>query len=309
MPFIGPEIGNASRWRRITTVDLRQVAEDARGRTEFLVLGEFGYTTRPASGADEAGEFWLAASVEHLVPRGMTTDLATVPAFLWGVVASYGRQTLPAILHDELCYASSRPGQPAAYRRRARREADEVFRESLAVAGTGPVRRWLMWTGVRFGGRPAVSVALAAALASVAATALTPWRAAAGAATGVSAVALAAAAAAASVECGRAAPAGRTAAEVAPGEEYTPARFEPPAFASLLGGAAIGAVAAPLLLPVAAVTVATTALVALGERRAAGAPADAAGRAPAGATARITWAPLAGPGDSTVNADPRPEDL
>jgi hypothetical protein len=312
MPFVGPEAANPSRWRRITTVDLRQVAENPRGRTEFAVLGEFGYTTLPASGVDGAGEYWLAASVEHLVPRGMTTDLATVPAFLWGVVASYGRQTLPAILHDELCYAAARPGQPAPYRRRARREADAIFREALAVAGTGPVRRWLMWTGVRIGGRREVAAALAATLASVAAAVLSPWRAAragAAVASAASAAALVAAAAGAGVECGRADPAGGGAGAVAPAEEYTPARLAPRAVGDLVGAAVIGAVAAPVLLPVAAVTVVTKALVGFGERRAAIAPASGEGAQPTGATARITWAPLVGPGDSTVSGNPGREDL
>ena len=35
------------------------------------------------------------------------TDLASVPTFLWGLIASYGRQTSAALLHE----SSQRPGQ------------------------------------------------------------------------------------------------------------------------------------------------------------------------------------------------------
>jgi len=88
---------------------------------------------------------------------------------------------------------------------------------------------------------------------------------------------------------------------------------------SLLGAAAIGAVAAPILLPVAAVTCVTAAIVGLGERRAVGEAGprgvEAIGtRIPpraalGGTTVRIAWAPLLRPGDSTINRNPEVDDF
>jgi hypothetical protein len=176
VPFIGPTPHDPTRWQQIWTVDLRQKPETTPRTIHFEVLSEFGYTSRPPEPGLGPRPTWPRSAVEHLVPRGMETDLATVPPFLWGVVASYGRQTLPAILHDMLCYASALPGQPRPYRRRARRVADALFRSTLADSGSGVVRRWLMWTGVRLGGRIAVAVALAVVLALTILSLVLPWR-------------------------------------------------------------------------------------------------------------------------------------
>lgn len=80
------------------------------------------------------------------VPRGQRTDLASVPPFLWGLVASYGRQTLPAIMHDA---ASDRADHaPAAQRFAIRRDADLRFRRALVESGVTVLRARTMWTVV-----------------------------------------------------------------------------------------------------------------------------------------------------------------
>lgn len=67
-----------------------------------------------------------------------STDLASVPWFLWWFVSSHGRHTKAALLHDHLVLD---PGFD-------RSEADLVFREALEDSGVSWVRRWLMWSGV-----------------------------------------------------------------------------------------------------------------------------------------------------------------
>ncbi|MEP6842197.1 MAG: DUF1353 domain-containing protein [Pseudolysinimonas sp.] len=74
------------------------------------------------------------------------TDLASVPAFLWGLVASYGHQTLPAILHDAL---SDRADEAPAPRQIAvRRAADDAFRVALRESGVTTLRATTMWAAV-----------------------------------------------------------------------------------------------------------------------------------------------------------------
>ncbi|GAA2087379.1 hypothetical protein GCM10009840_26630 [Pseudolysinimonas kribbensis] len=80
------------------------------------------------------------------VPAGQLTDLASVPSFLWGLVASYGRQALPAILHDTL--SDRADDAPAATRDAVRRDADLRFRRALVESGVTVLRARTMWTAV-----------------------------------------------------------------------------------------------------------------------------------------------------------------
>jgi hypothetical protein len=70
-----------------------------------------------------------------------STDLASVPQWFWWFIASYGRHTRPALLHDFLVDQPSIVG---------RRQADHVFRVALKESEVGFVHRWLMWTAVSF---------------------------------------------------------------------------------------------------------------------------------------------------------------
>ncbi|MEO7122831.1 MAG: DUF1353 domain-containing protein [Lacisediminihabitans sp.] len=70
------------------------------------------------------------------------SDLASVPPFLWGLVASYGRQTAAALLHDHLS-AAARHGDPATGLVR-RRVADRLFGAALLDSGISILRMLIM---------------------------------------------------------------------------------------------------------------------------------------------------------------------
>jgi len=80
-----------------------------------------------------------------VVPAGFPTDFATVPRVVVWLVPRFGRYTLPAILHDWLCSEGIRSGVVSP------RDADGIFRRAMRELGVPVVRRWLMWTGVRWG--------------------------------------------------------------------------------------------------------------------------------------------------------------
>ncbi|MBD7996998.1 DUF1353 domain-containing protein [Oerskovia gallyi] len=289
MPFVAPLPGDRDRWGPAATVDLRQLPVSGRWKVWFEVLTPFGYTSRPADEQSRTGPVWRRASIEQTVPAGLVTDLASVPMPLWGVIASYGRQTLPAILHDATSRALADSDVPPSGRRAARRDADRLFRETLRETGTGPVRRWLMWAAVRiFGSLPVAVVFLLAvvaglvALGLVVAGALTggtagPWLVGALVVTAVALVVLLAQATWAGVESRQ----GRA------------ERWVPAAVGSMLGAVGTGLVALPLLLPLIVLTFVTELVVGLGEGGRAGVRAQ---DAPAGGrridetpTVRITY--------------------
>jgi hypothetical protein len=87
-----------------------------------------------------------AQSGDAMLP-GHHTDLASVPSLLWGLCAPYGRQTLPALLHDHLC--DDTIGQPKDEALRRRNVADAAFRVALDEQGVPAIRRWLMFVAVR----------------------------------------------------------------------------------------------------------------------------------------------------------------
>ncbi|WP_413449948.1 DUF1353 domain-containing protein [Georgenia phoenicis] len=274
MPFIRETEG---RWRPCATVDLRQLPERRRTQVLFEVLDEFGHTRLPPDGRDPAGRTWSRAAVQHVVPAGFVTDLASVPAPLWGVIASYGRQTLPAVLHD-LHYAAARAAPTAPHARRVRREADELFCATLRETGAGPVRQWLMWAGVRSFGSPAVVVPLvvlgvvllALGVLKLAGQLTVPSLALA--AGGVALGGLLASLVVTSVE-----------------EHGGAVRLRLRSLGGLLAACALVLVAAPPVVVVIVVTTLVRLVVELGERPAAASGSAEQETAP---TARIAWSPL-----------------
>lgn len=80
-----------------------------------------------------------------VVPAGFRTDFATVPRVVTWLVPRFGAYTLAAVLHDWLCSEGIRSGSVSA------READGIFRRVMRESGVPVLRRWLMWTGVRWG--------------------------------------------------------------------------------------------------------------------------------------------------------------
>jgi hypothetical protein len=101
------------------TVELTQIS-----RNVFRLRKGFAYV-------DSDGERY------EITPEGVgDTDLASVPWILWWFVASYGRHTRPALLHDQLVDQIER------------HKADTVFRHALKEVGIGWVHRWLVWAAV-----------------------------------------------------------------------------------------------------------------------------------------------------------------
>lgn len=77
------------------------------------------------------------------------TDLASVPHPLWSLVASYGRQSAPAVLHDHRSLvAAQRAAVDRAGALAQRRDDDRVFRAALREQGVPVLRSWLMWAWV-----------------------------------------------------------------------------------------------------------------------------------------------------------------
>jgi hypothetical protein len=80
------------------------------------------------------------------VPVGFCTDLASVPQFLTWLVPVAGLHDRAAIVHDYFCQALEH-GTPVV----TARDADGIFRRMLRELGVPTVRRWLFFTGVRWG--------------------------------------------------------------------------------------------------------------------------------------------------------------
>jgi hypothetical protein len=78
--------------------------------------------------------------------HGNGTDFASVPPFLWGLIASYGKQTLPSILHDHLAAKTFHLHKDK--RLEFRRTADETFRTALVESGVSQLLARVMWVGV-----------------------------------------------------------------------------------------------------------------------------------------------------------------
>ena len=111
---------------------LRQV-----GPNDFQLIEPFAYRL-PRSTADpyEVPAHDLTKCPEN----GNSTDLASVPYIFWWFVASHGKQTRAALLHDHL--VDLPPHQVK------RRDADTAFRLALEESKVPWLRRWFMWTAV-----------------------------------------------------------------------------------------------------------------------------------------------------------------
>jgi len=75
------------------------------------------------------------------------TDLASIPMWLWSFIASYGRQSAPAVLHDERSVVAAELGDRRAALAQ-RREDDRVFRTALREQRVPLLRAWVMWAWV-----------------------------------------------------------------------------------------------------------------------------------------------------------------
>lgn len=92
------------------------------------------------------------------VPAGFVTDFASVPQFMYWLIPSYGQYTNAAVVHDWLCvqledemYSASFPTHRKTVAPANPVDTDGIFRRIMREEGVPLVRRWLMWTGVRWG--------------------------------------------------------------------------------------------------------------------------------------------------------------
>jgi uncharacterized protein DUF1353 len=114
---------------------LRQIGPNA-----FQLMEGFRYRMPEGQGLSE----YVVPQHDFRLPPDQgdnSTDLASVPQLFWWFIASYGRHTRPALLHDHLVDQPNIVG---------RRKASHVFRLALRESEVGFVRRWLMWTVVSF---------------------------------------------------------------------------------------------------------------------------------------------------------------
>lgn len=133
MPFLDASGGP------LRAIPLRQVPDT---KPYFQLTGRIGF--REHSSAET---YWVPADVADDHPlSGNRTDLASVPAPLRSFIASYGRQSAPAILHDHCRELTGRPGTTDALARAE--EDDRIFRVALRQQKVPLLRAWLMWTFV-----------------------------------------------------------------------------------------------------------------------------------------------------------------
>ncbi len=139
MPFIDSAGG------LLRTVELGQVPLYA---PTFQLRERIGYYE---AGTSPEVVTWAEAHIPDLTPEpGNRTDLASVPVIFWSLIASYGRQTAPAIVHDSECWRIRQLDVPAVDALAERERADRLFRLGLRELGVAPFRAWLMWTFVSF---------------------------------------------------------------------------------------------------------------------------------------------------------------
>ena len=81
------------------------------------------------------------------IPAGFITDFASVPRLVVWLLPRYGQWTAAAILHDYL-WALSRKGEFE------KSDADGIFNRSMRELGVPFLRRWIMWTAVRWASGP-----------------------------------------------------------------------------------------------------------------------------------------------------------
>ncbi len=79
------------------------------------------------------------------VPRGMDTDFASIPRVFTWFLPRYGKYTKSAILHDYLWRKKAVAGEITWI------DADAIFRRSMRELDVAFLRRWIMWSAVRWG--------------------------------------------------------------------------------------------------------------------------------------------------------------
>jgi len=133
MPFLDENGGP------LTVIPLRQAPAT---KPYFQLARPIGFREHAA-----APTYWVPAHEASANPASKDrTDLASVPPFLQGFIASYGRQSAPAILHDHQRQVTNQLGTADALTQAE--EDDRVFRVALRQQKVPLLRAWLMWAFV-----------------------------------------------------------------------------------------------------------------------------------------------------------------
>ena len=125
--------------KRLDRIHLAQ-----RAPATFQLLEPFSYLE---PGRPEEDRIWVRMHDPKRPAKGANaTDLASVPPFIWGPIASYGRHTAPELLHDQHWWESLNPDPKGWIAKR--READELFRTALRDNRTSALRSALLFSAV-----------------------------------------------------------------------------------------------------------------------------------------------------------------
>lgn len=115
----------------LTPLDLRRIEDKSRDqRGTWRLLAPLVYRSK-------------VAGITITAPKGFVTDLASVPRLPFAYLLTGGIGHAAAVVHDAL-YTTHVT---------TRKTADEVFYEALLVLGIPKWQAWLMYAGVRVGGR------------------------------------------------------------------------------------------------------------------------------------------------------------
>lgn len=82
---------------------------------------------------------------QYRVPVGYRTDFASVPRLLWTLFPQSGRWDPAAVVHDWLITDGLLGAVDITSA-----EVDAEFRRALKACKVGFIKRWLMWSGVRW---------------------------------------------------------------------------------------------------------------------------------------------------------------
>lgn len=77
-----------------------------------------------------------------IVPKGFTTDFASVPRLFWNILPPWGTYGKAAVLHDWLYHTQEFN----------RKFCDDLLMEAMTTLGVAAWKRWTIYLGVRLGG-------------------------------------------------------------------------------------------------------------------------------------------------------------
>lgn len=88
-----------------------------------------------------------------IAPRGVQTDLASIPRIYWTLFPKVGKQDKAAVIHDG-GYGHYLVTEHGDRIRTAKHVADNLFLEGMRAEGVNRLSARIMFTGVKFFGDP-----------------------------------------------------------------------------------------------------------------------------------------------------------